>query len=82
MNFNRLLTEAVTRTPKSMMSAWLGKVHTGDCVELMDKMPVGSIDLIVTSPPYNIKNSTGNGLKNGRGGKLAESRAYQGLRGP
>ena len=78
MNFNRLLTEAVTRTPKSMMETWLGKVHTGDCVELMDKMPVGSIDLIVTSPPYNIKNSTGNGLKNGRGGKWPKAELIKG----
>ena len=65
MSFDRLLTEAVTRTPKALMESWLGQVHTGDCIELMNKMPVGSIDVIVTSPPYNIKNSTGNGLKNG-----------------
>ena len=32
-------------------------------------MAPGSVDLIITSPPYNIRNSTGNGLKNGRGGK-------------
>jgi site-specific DNA-methyltransferase (adenine-specific) len=35
----------------------------------MERMPAGSIDLVITSPPYNIRNSTGNGLKNGRGGK-------------
>jgi site-specific DNA-methyltransferase (adenine-specific) len=29
--------------------------------------------LIITSPPYNIKNSTGNGLKDGRGGKWANA---------
>ena len=69
MSFNRLLQAAVTRTPRSMMEAWLGRVHHGDCISLMAKMPVGSVDVIVTSPPYNIKNSTGNGLKNGRGGK-------------
>jgi modification methylase len=28
-------------------------------------MPDGSVDLIVTSPPYNIRNSTGNGCKYG-----------------
>ena len=78
MNFNRLLTAAVTRTPRSMMEAWLGKVHFGDCVELMDKMPVGSIDVIVTSPPYNIKNSTGNGLKNGSGGKWPKAGLIEG----
>ena len=35
----------------------------------MRDMPDGSVRLVVTSPPYNIKNSTGNGLKNGSGGK-------------
>lgn len=29
----------------------------------MRQFPSGSIDLIVTSPPYNLKNSTGNGMK-------------------
>ncbi len=78
MNFNDLMAESATRTPRHMMEAWLGKVHMGDCVELMDKMPVGSIDLIVTSPPYNIKNSTGNGLKNGSGGKWPQAALLEG----
>lgn len=51
------------------MEKWLGKVHHGDCIEIMNRMPAECIDLIVTSPPYNIRNSTGNGLKDGRGGK-------------
>ena len=78
MMFNRLLTEAATRVPPSMLEPWLGKVHAGDCVELMDRMPVGSIDLIVTSPPYNIKNSSGNGLKNGSGGKWPQAALIEG----
>ena len=44
-------------------------IYHGDCREAMDRMPVGCVDLVVTSPPYNIRNSTGNGLKDGRGGK-------------
>ena len=44
-------------------------VLQGDCVELMRALPEESIRMVVTSPPYNIKNSTGNGLKDGRGGK-------------
>ena len=47
---------------------WLDKVHCGDCLTFMGKMPASSIGLIVTSPPYNLRNSTGNGLKDGRGG--------------
>ena len=60
------------------MEPWLGKVRAGDCIELMGRMPVGSIDLIVTSPPYNIKNSTGNGLRNGSGGKWPQARLLDG----
>lgn len=41
----------------------------GDVLQEMIKIPDGSVDLIVTSPPYNLKNSTGNGLKNGKCGK-------------
>ena len=78
MSFDGILREAVTRTPNHIMAPWLGKVHAGDCVELMGKMPVGSIDLIVTSPPYNIKNSTGNGLKNGSGGKWPQAELLKG----
>ena len=54
-----------TLFPKSPPLNWFGKVHQGDCVALMNRLPVESVGLIVTSPPYNIKNSTGNGLKDG-----------------
>ena len=45
---------------------WWGKVHCGDCLKLMAELPAASIGVIVTSPPYNLRNSTGNGLKDGR----------------
>lgn len=48
---------------------FLNKFITGDCIEVMKQIPNKSVDLIVTSPPYNLKNSTGNGMKDGRGGK-------------
>jgi modification methylase len=41
----------------------------GDSIEIMSRMPAGSVDLVVTSPPYNLKNSTGNGMKDGRGSR-------------
>jgi len=41
----------------------------GDTLDVMRKMPDSCVDLVVTSPPYNLKNSTGNGMKDGRGGK-------------
>ena len=45
-----------------------GIIHHGDC-------------LVVTSPPYNIKNSTGNGLKNGRKGKWPRAALQSGYDG-
>jgi len=41
----------------------LNTIICGDCLTAMKKMPDSSIDLVVTSPPYNLKNSTGNGMK-------------------
>lgn len=57
---------------------FLNKVICGDVLEVMQKMPDGSVDLVITSPPYNIKNSTGNGLKDGRGGKWANAGLQKG----
>lgn len=57
---------------------FINKIICGDAVEVMGKMPPGSIDLVITSPPYNIKNSTGNGLKDGRGGKWASAGLQKG----
>ncbi len=72
------IKEIIVDTSQSGLSYWLGKVHQGDCIELMDRMPEESVDLIVTSPPYNIKNSTGNGLKNGSGGKWPQAELIKG----
>lgn len=51
---------------------YLNKIICGDCVEVMRKLPSESIDLCITSPPYNLKNSTGNGMSvNTKTGKWA-----------
>lgn len=49
--------------------AYLNQILRGDCLKLMRELPAESVDLVVTSPPYNLKNSTGNGMKDPRGGK-------------
>lgn len=36
------------------MENFIGKVINGDCIEVMASMPEGSVDLIVTSPPYGV----------------------------
>ena len=31
---------------------WEGRVHQGDCLDIMKRFPKNSVDLVVTSPPY------------------------------
>ena len=75
--FQDFLKGAVNDIPPAL-SPWLNKVTCGDCIELMGKIPAESVGLIVTSPPYNLRNSTGNGMKDGRGGKWANARLING----
>lgn len=60
------------------INPFLNQNIVGDCIEVMKQMPAESIDLIVTSPPYNLRNSTGNGMKDGRGGKWSNAALMQG----
>lgn len=41
----------------------LGTLHVGDCLTVMRGMPDESVGTVVTSPPYNLKNSTGGGMR-------------------
>lgn len=60
------------------ISYFLNKIICGDAVETMKQIPDSSVDLVITSPPYNLKNSTGNGMKDGRGGKWAHAALQNG----
>lgn len=52
----------------------LDEIIQGDCLKVMRHIPDKSIDIIITSPPYNLLNSTGNGLKKGtKTGKWAHA---------
>jgi len=42
---------------------FVNKFVVGDSITVMKEIPDNSIGLIVTSPPYNLKNSSGNGMK-------------------
>lgn len=44
---------------------YLNKIICGDVLKTLEQLPKESFDLVVTSPPYNLKNSTGNGMKEG-----------------
>jgi len=51
----------------------LNKILTGDAIKTLRKIPSESVGLVATSTPYNLKNSTGNGMKDGRGGKWSSA---------
>lgn len=57
---------------------YVNKIIQGDALDVMSRIPNESLDLIITSPPYNLKNSTGNGMKDGRGGKWANAALVKG----
>lgn len=38
-------------------------IFQGDCLEIMRQLPSGSIELVFTSPPYNLGQSSGGGVR-------------------
>src|SRR6202521_4757747 len=57
---------------------FVNQIICGDAISVMQQIPDGAVDLVITSPPYNLKNSSGNGMKNGRGGKWANAALQHG----
>jgi site-specific DNA-methyltransferase (adenine-specific) len=57
---------------------FINKIICGDILKVIKQIPDETVDLVVTSPPYNLKNSTGNGMKDGRGGKWANAALQKG----
>lgn len=70
------------KTPKAVKvlaeKDYINKFLHGRCEQVIKTLPTESIDLIVTSPPYNLRNSTGNGMKDGRGGKWSNAALLKG----
>jgi site-specific DNA-methyltransferase (adenine-specific) len=63
---------------EDVLANFRNKFLCGNCVDILKTIPSQSLDLVVTSPPYNLKNSTGNGMKDGRGGKWKNARLING----
>lgn len=57
---------------------FINTIICGDAVEVMKHIPDGAVNIVITSPPYNLKNSTGNGMKDGRSGKWANAALQKG----
>ena len=78
LSFDELLKAGIDTPSPAIMETWLNRFHCGDAVGLMNQMPAQSIDIVVTSPPYNLKQSSGNGMKNGSGGKWPKASLMKG----
>lgn len=76
-NYNDTKTLADTSAPKAPTKL-RGKILCGDAITMMDTLADKSFKVIVTSPPYNLKNSSGNGMKDGRGGKWSNAALIEG----
>lgn len=77
--FDKAVQRAVNAPAKDKLKCKAnGVLHCGDCISIMNDMDAESVKIVVTSPPYNIKNSTGNGLKDGRGGKWEKATLQKG----
>jgi len=63
---------------EKFLSSFINQIICGDCLDVLQKIPDESVHLVITSPPYNLKNSTGNGMKDGRGGKWANAALQNG----
>ncbi len=37
-----------------MKTKFCDKIHCGNSIQIMNEMPKSSVDIIITSPPYNI----------------------------
>lgn len=69
----------VEQMPKRVqIEPYYDSIIMGDSLDVMKRLPSASVDLFVTSPPYNLKNSTGNGMKDGRGGKWENAALQKG----
>src|ERR1700683_4580274 len=80
MRYEIKITKTIT-SKHPCIQTFLNRVNHGDCIEVMNRMPAASIDICVTSPPYNIRNSTGSGLRNGSGGLWKNSGLLKGYAG-
>lgn len=72
------MTIVKKRRQKSFPSGFVNKIIKDDTLASMKDMPDKCVDLVITSPPYNLKNSSGNGMKDGRGGKWSNAALING----
>lgn len=59
-------------------SIQLDTIYNQDCLQFMKTVPDEFMDLIITSPPYNLANSTGNWMSNAKGSRWEKANIREG----
>lgn len=54
------MSVTIGRSGADHIDAHCGKIYRGDCIDVMDKMPTESVDMVFADPPYNL---SGKGMK-------------------
>lgn len=79
LEYNLMNREEMEFINQEFNETYLNQIICGNSLNIMRQMPSESVDLIVTSPPYNLKNSTGNGMsENTKTGKWAGAALQKG----
>ena len=78
MGVYSVVKESTSIENNDVIEKFRNKIICGDVLKTIRGIPDSSVDLVVTSPPYNLKNSTGNGMKDGRGGKWKNAELVNG----
>ncbi len=60
---NEVAVEAELASSQPFFSTELGQLYVGDCLAILREIPSQSIDLVITSPPYDGQPKYGNGEK-------------------
>jgi site-specific DNA-methyltransferase (adenine-specific) len=57
---------ATTAIHTEQQNSFINRIHHGDCIEIMRKMPANRVDFILTDPPYlvNYRDRTGRVIQN------------------
>lgn len=66
---------------RQMLAFHDGVIANDDCLNAMRQLPSKTFRSVVTSPPFNIRNSTGNGFKNNARGRWPNAGLNKGYDG-
>ena len=62
------MSVTIKRNKVDHIGVYCGKIHRGDCIDVMKKMPTEEVDMIFADPPYNLSGKSVKLVGNKTGG--------------